>query len=57
MAVRIVQVDERLRKRLRDGISSAERRQLADLLVRIGANAQEALAEQQEPLTQENPQP
>ena len=57
MAARIVEIDERLRKRLRVGISSAERRQLADLLLRISANAQDALAEHQEPMTQENPQP
>lgn len=45
MAGRIVAVDEQLRKRLRVGITQAERRQLADLLVRMSANAQDALAE------------
>lgn len=43
MAGEIVQVDEELRNRLRVGITSAERRQLADLLLRMSANAQAAL--------------
>ncbi len=45
MAIRIVEVDRQLRARLRAGISSDERRNLADLLMRMSANAQEALAE------------
>lgn len=45
MAVRIVEIDRQLRTRLRVGISSAERRQLADLLMRMSANAQQALVE------------
>ena len=48
MAVRIVDVDRQLRARLRVGISSAERRQLADLLMRMSANAQDARAEADE---------
>ena len=46
MAVRIVDVDRQLRERLRVGITSAERRQLADLLLRMSANAQEARLEE-----------
>ena len=39
MASEIVRVDEKLRERLRTGISRTERQQLADLLVRMSANA------------------
>lgn len=46
LAVEIIEVDRRLRTRLRSGITSAERRQLADLLIRMSENAQEAFAEQ-----------
>lgn len=46
IAVQIVAVDEELRGRLREGISRAERQQLADLLLRMSANATTAVAEQ-----------
>ncbi len=39
LAVEIIRVDEQLRRRLRDGMSRAERQQLADFLVRLSANA------------------
>ena len=45
MAIEIVQVDEQLRSRLRNGISSAERRELADLLLKMSQNAQQAAAD------------
>lgn len=43
MATRIVAVDEELRSRLRLGITPVERRQLAELLLRVSANAQRAM--------------
>ena len=42
LAVEIVEIDEQLRDRLRVGISRAERQRLADLLVRMAANAVDA---------------
>lgn len=45
MAKRVAAVDKDLRDRIRVGISSTERRQLADLLLRMSANAQQALAD------------
>lgn len=44
-AIRVVEIDKQLRSRIRVGISSAERRQLADLLLRMSANAQDAADE------------
>ena len=44
-AVEIVSIDEQLRNRLRVGISRAERQQLADLLLRMSANAVAAVDE------------
>ena len=52
MAVRIVEVDEQIRTRLRAGISSAERRQLADLLLRMSANAKAAVEDEHDQKTQ-----
>ena len=43
VAVEIISVDEQLRKSLRAGITRAERQQLADLLVRLSANAADAV--------------
>lgn len=43
LAVDIVKVDEELRSHLRKGITQAERRQLADVLLRMAANAESAL--------------
>ena len=45
IAVEIVSVDEQLRKRLRVGITRNERQQLADLLLRMSANAVDAVHE------------
>ena len=45
LAVEIVSVDVQLRKRLRSGITREERQQLADLLLRMAANAVEATTE------------
>lgn len=45
MAVAVVEVDRQLRTRLRNGISPAERRQLADLLLKMSKNAQQAVAD------------
>ena len=45
IAVEVITIDEQLRKRMRVGISSEERRQLADLLLRMSANAVEAITE------------
>jgi len=44
-AVEIVSIDEQLRKRMRAGITREERQQLADLLLRMSANAVEATQE------------
>jgi DNA-binding MarR family transcriptional regulator len=44
VAAEIVRVDEQLRDRIRTGITRAERQQLADLLLRMSANAVEAMA-------------
>jgi DNA-binding MarR family transcriptional regulator len=38
LAARIADVDQRLRAELREGLTRAERQQLADLLVRLQAN-------------------
>lgn len=45
MAIEIVSIDEQLRKRVRVGISREERQQLADLLLRMSANAVGAVDE------------
>ena len=45
VAVEIVSIDEQLRKRLRVGITRQERQQLADLLLRMSANAVGAVHE------------
>lgn len=45
MAVEIERVDERLRARMRDGISREERQLMANLAVRMADNAQQALAD------------
>lgn len=45
IAVEIVNIDEQLRKRVRVGISRQERQQLADLLLRMSANAVAAVDE------------
>jgi len=42
-AAEVIKIDKDLRDRFRVGISQAERRQLADLLLRMAANAQAAL--------------
>lgn len=57
MAVRIIEVDKQVRDRLRRGITSAERRQLADLLLRMSANAQDAVAEAPDPIEQNTKNP
>ena len=44
VAVEIVRVDEQLRKSLRVGITKAERQQLADLLLKLSANAVQSIA-------------
>ncbi len=44
-ATKIVSVDEQLRSRIRVGITREERQQLADLLMRMSANAVEAVQE------------
>ena len=41
----IVSIDEQLRKRVRVGITREERQQLADLLLRMSANAVAAVDE------------
>lgn len=41
-SIEIVKIDEQLRSRVRAGISRAERQQLAELLLRMSANAVEA---------------
>lgn len=46
VAREIVAIDEQLRSRLRDGINRTERQQLADLLLRMSANAVDAVDEQ-----------
>ena len=43
LAIEIVRVDEQLRDQLRAGISRRERQQLADLLLRMSANASAAM--------------
>ena len=45
LASEIKRIDEKLRDRLRAGISRVERQRLADLLLRISANAAEASTE------------
>ena len=45
VAVEIVSIDEQLRKRVRVGITREERQQLADLLLRMSANAVAAVDE------------
>lgn len=45
LAVEIIRVDEQLRDRLRTGISRSERQMLADLLLRMSANAAPESAE------------
>ena len=45
VAVEIVSIDEQLRKRVRVGITREERHQLADLLLRMSANAVAAVDE------------
>ena len=45
VAIEIVEVDEQLRKRIRSGITREERQQLAGLLLRMSANAVEAINE------------
>ena len=45
LAIEIVSIDEQLRKRVRVGISREERQQLADLLLRMSANAVAAVEE------------
>lgn len=45
LAVEIVSIDEQLRSRIRSGISREERQQLADLLLRMSANAVAAVDE------------
>ena len=56
VAGEIVSVDEQLRKRLRVGITRAERQQLADLLLRMSANAVEAVDESKSQENGTNPQ-
>ena len=45
VAIEVVEVDEQLRKRMRVGITREERQQLAGLLLRMSANAVEAINE------------
>lgn len=45
VATQVIRVDEQLRRRIRVGISHEERQQLADLLMRMSANAVEAARE------------
>ena len=45
VAIEVVEVDEQLRKRMRVGITREERQQLAGLLLRMSANAAEAINE------------
>jgi len=45
IAVEIVSIDVQLRKRVRVGITHEERQQLADLLLRMSANAVAAVEE------------
>jgi len=52
IANEIVAVDEELRSRLRVGISRTERQQLAELLLRMSANATAAVADQKQALNQ-----
>ena len=47
LAVDIIKIDEQLRKRLRVGITKAERQQLAELLLKMSANAVESIDEEQ----------
>ena len=56
VAGEIVSVDEQLRKRLRVGITRSERQQLADLLLRMSANAVEAVDESKSQENGTNPQ-
>lgn len=44
VAEHVITIDEKLRARLRVGISRAERQQLADLLLRMSENAEAAIA-------------
>ena len=47
LAVEVVKIDEELRKRLRVGVTKAERQQLAELLLKMSANARESVTESQ----------
>ena len=45
VATQVIEVDEQLRKQIRKGITKAERQQLADLLLKMSANAIESMEE------------
>ncbi len=45
VAARVIEVDEQLRKQIRKGITKAERQQLAELLLKMSANAIESMDE------------
>ena len=47
LAAKVVKIDEQLRKRIRVGITKAERQQLAELLLKMSANARESVTESQ----------
>lgn len=45
LAAQVIAIDESLRKRLRSGITKAERQQLAEILLKMSANALESTEE------------
>jgi len=55
-SIEIVSIDEQLRKSMRVGITRAERQQLADLLIRMSANAVGAIQESKTQSTTSSPE-
>jgi len=55
-SIEIVSIDEQLRKSMRVGITRAERQQLADLLMRMSANAVGAIQESKTQSTTSSPE-